>query len=81
MVIADVPTPLLCLSLIPDYETNISGLILPSYNDSNHEVTQNKLFCRHTTTSIWRLLYQCRSMECVSANHLMQRDINEQPVQ
>jgi lipopolysaccharide assembly outer membrane protein LptD (OstA) len=36
MVIADVPTPIACICLFSDEETNISGIILPSYNDSNN---------------------------------------------
>jgi hypothetical protein len=37
MVIADVPTPIVAICLFSDDpETNISGIILPSYNDSNN---------------------------------------------
>jgi lipopolysaccharide assembly outer membrane protein LptD (OstA) len=37
MVIADVPTPIaLPFAYFPMTQTNISGIILPSYNDSNN---------------------------------------------
>jgi hypothetical protein len=49
MVIADVPTPVSAICLFPMTQgTNISGIILPSYNDSNNRgffAKRRVLFC------------------------------------